>query len=416
MDAPNWRGRRVVIAGVNYRPEVTGIAPYTTGLAEHLAAKGAEVVVLTAMPSYPKWRVFDEYRGSLRGRGRENGVDVCRFRTYVPVQQSALRRAGYELSYLAHAVTHGPFGWGPDAVVGVVPSLSGGVLARLEARRYRRPYGLILQDLMGPAAKQSGISGGSRVAATAGVLEGKLARGAKRVGVISEGFRADLERAGVQSNRIVHLPNWSHVGGVTDSRASMRARLGWPSTTQVVLHTGNMGLKQGLEHLLRAARLAEFEHPSARFVLMGDGSQRQVLQALATGLPNVEFRDLVDEASYPNVLAAADVLLVNERASIVDMSLPSKLTSYFAVGRPVVAAVSLKGATAAEISRTGAGLVVPAEDPSSLLAALLQLHGSPNLAAKLGAAGATFAGAELSRTACLARIEAFVDDLVRECW
>jgi colanic acid biosynthesis glycosyl transferase WcaI len=414
LTAPNWRARRVVIAGVNYWPEVTGIAPYTTGLAQHLAARGAEVVVLTAMPSYPKWRVFDEYRGTLRGRGLENGVDVCRFRTYVPIRQSAVRRAGYELSYLAHALTHGPLGVAPDAVVGVVPTLSGGLLARLEAQRYRRPYGLILQDRMGAAAEQSGISGGSRVAATAGMLEGSLARGATRVGVISEGFRADLERAGVQSRRIVHLPNWSHVRAATESRAHTRARLGWPSGSQIVLHTGNMGLKQGLEHLLAAARLAVFEHPRARFVLMGDGSQRQALEALATNLPNVEFRDLVDETTYPNVLAAADVLLVNERASIVGMSLPSKLTSYFAVGRPVVAAVSLNGATAAEVSRAGAALIVPAEDPSSLLAALLRLQGSPELAAKLGAAGAAFAEAELSRTACLARLEAFIDDLATE--
>ncbi|MDP9074562.1 MAG: glycosyltransferase, partial [Actinomycetota bacterium] len=192
------------------------------------------------------------------------------------------------------------------------------------------------------------------------------------------------------------------------------AWLGWPDGAQVVLHTGNMGLKQGLEQVLVAARLAAVDQPRTRFVLMGHGSQRRALQTGAADLGNVEFRDLVDEAAYPNVLAAADVLLVNERATIVDMSLPGKLTSYFSAGRPVVAAVPSGGATAREVARSGAGLVVPAEDPPALVAALRQLENEPELAAELGAAGAAFAQAELGREACLARVGAFVADLIGE--
>ena len=407
-------GHRLLITGVNYWPEVTGIAPYTTGLAEHLASIGAGVTVLTAMPSYPAWEVFDGYRGTWRRRHRERGVDVRRFRTYVPAHQSAVRRAGYESSYLAHAITHGRLRPAPEAVVGVVPSLSGGLLARIEARRYRCPYGLIVQDLMGPAAAQSGISGGARVAAATTAAEGWLARGATRVGVISGGFRSYLEQAGVDPKRIVHLPNWSHLQPVTESRNDTRARLGWPVGEQVALHTGNMGLKQGLENVLAAARIAVAEQSGTRFVLMGDGSQRPSLQAMGAEVTNVDFLGLVDEAMYPNVLAAADVLLVNERASIVDMSLPGKLTSYFTSGRPVIAAVPSSGATAAEVTRSGGGLVVPAEDPRALVLALQRLDRRPRLAATLGAAGAAYAEAELSRSACLARVEAFVADLMND--
>jgi colanic acid biosynthesis glycosyl transferase WcaI len=138
-------------------------------------------------------------------------------------------------------------------------------------------------------------------------------------------------------------------------------------------------------------------------VLLGDGSQRQSLETLAGQAPNVEFRNLVDEASYPNVLAAADVLLVNERATIVDMSLPGKLTSYFAAARPVVAAVPSNGATAREVTQAGAGIVVPAEDPNALVEAIRLLDRQPELGLRLGAAGAAYAEAELSPAACLAR-------------
>ena len=62
-------------------------------------------------------------------------------------------------------------------------------------------------------------------------------------------------------------------------------------------------------------------------------------------------------------MQASDVLLVNQRASVTNMSLPSKLTSYFASGRPVIAAVSADSETAWEIEASGAGLVVPPADP-----------------------------------------------------
>jgi glycosyltransferase involved in cell wall biosynthesis len=405
------RGRRILISGINYFPEVSGISPYTTGIAEHLAARGADVMVLTAMPSYPLWKVFDGYRGALRRRHVERGVDVRRFRVYVPQMQSAPRRAAYEFSFLAHASTHGPLGAPPDVVLGVTPSLSGALLAWFESRRYGCPFGLLIQDLMGPAAAESGISGGSSVAALTGKLERRVVRAANRVGVISDGFRSYLERSGVDPKKIVLLRNWVHLAPVSETRERTRAALGWPTDTRIILHTGNMGLKQGLENVLAAARLGADTLPNTRFVLQGDGNQRSFLEVVAAGAANVEFRDFVDDAAYSNVLAAADVLLVNERASVIDMSLPGKLTSYFASGRPVLAAVPTTGSTAREVTSAGAGLVVPPEDPLALLAALQRLDDDRNLERRFGEAGKAYAEADLRPSICLAQIETFVTGL-----
>jgi hypothetical protein len=133
----------------------------------------------------------------------------------------------------------------------------------------------------------------------------------------------------------------------------------------VVLHAENMGYKQGLRNLVETARLAAGQRRNIRFVLMGDGNERKSLEALAAGLDNVEFLDPEPGDVFMDVLAAAHVLLINERPSVVNMSLPSKITSYFAAGRPVVAAVSRDGATATELTRSGGALVVPAGDPPS---------------------------------------------------
>ncbi|MFN8556286.1 MAG: glycosyltransferase [Dehalococcoidia bacterium] len=169
-----------------------------------------------------------------------------------------------------------------------------------------------------------------------------------------------------------------------------------------------MGFKQGLENVVAAARLAAGQPNPPLFVLMGDGNQRADLQALAADLPNVRFLPPQPDGDFPDVLAAADVLLVNQRPSVVDMSLPGKLTSYFVAGRPVVAAVAPHSETAAEITAAGAGLVVDAGDPDALLAAIRVLEANPGRASALGAFGPPYAEAHLSADGALATLERFV--------
>jgi glycosyltransferase involved in cell wall biosynthesis len=166
-----------------------------------------------------------------------------------------------------------------------------------------------------------------------------------------------------------------------------------------------MGLKQGLDQVVGAARLSIGSSRPVLFVLMGDGSQRSLLQAQAAGIPNISFVGLQPIETYADVLAAADVLLVSERASVVDMSLPSKLAAYFAAGRPVVAAVSPIGATATEVIRSGGGLVVSAGDPVALLSTLEQLRCDPSLEARLGASGRAYANERLGKREALGRIQ-----------
>ncbi|MEA2530613.1 MAG: colanic acid biosynthesis glycosyl transferase WcaI [Thermomicrobiales bacterium] len=411
VDAVQRAPRRVLIVGMNYWPEETGNAPYTTGLAEHLSRRGARVTVIAGMPYYPSWRVDDGYRLRWRLREQRNGVDIHRFRQYVPGRQSAARRAMFEATFLAHAATVRGLD-APDLVLGVLPTLSDGVLAMTLAHRYRVPYALVVQDLVGQSAAQSGIAGGGRVARTTMAIEGRVARGAARVAIVSDGFRPYLQGLGVDPARIELLPNWSHVVPSQRSRSDVRAELGWADGEHIVLHAGNMGLKQGLENLVNAARLAAELAPDHRFVLMGDGNQRARLQALAAGLPNLDFLPPQPADRFMDVLAASDVLLVNERGTVVDMSLPSKLTSYFVAGRPVVAAVSPAGVTAREIARSAAGLTVPGDDPPALVAILDRLRADPALGAQLGAAGTAYAAAHLAPEPVLARAESFVETIV----
>ena len=363
-------GLEVLILSSYYWPEAAGNAPYVTGFAEHLAERGHRVLVATGVPHYPEWR--SSPRGLLGVREHHNGVEIRRRRHYVPKEQSAFTRAVYEASLFGLGTTALPRR-APDAIIGVSPTLAGAMLARMAAGIYRRPYGLVFQDLQGPGALQSGVEGGRRIATLVERAEIGVARGATAIGVIAAGFRSYFQAHGIAADAIHDLPNWSLGALPTQSAAEARQRLGWSERDFVCLHAGNMGHKQGLENVLHAA--AAIAHPDVRVVLAGDGNERAKLEALARQLEvtNVSFLPSQPTGLYESMLLAADVLLVNQRTAVGEMSLASKLTSYFMAARPVIAAVAASSETARELERAGAGVLVPPEDPHALAESIVDL-------------------------------------------
>lgn len=400
----------LTIVGINYPPELTGIAPYTAALTERALARGHRVTVLAGLPSYPQWRIADGHR-RLYGRSRRKGADVVRAAHYVPRRQSAISRAIYEGTFLLTSSLALPFTRRPDALVGIVPALADAVAVAGAALIHRAPYALLFQDLMGPAAAQSGIDGGGVVARATATLEQLVARRATAVGVVSPAFEPYLVAGGVDSERIVHVPNWSRVPPPGD-RMPARAAFGWSADEVVVLHAGNIGLKQGLEQVIEAAQAAATARPDYRFVFVGDGNQRSALEAAAARLPNVRFLGLQPDDIFAGLLRAADVLLLSERESTLDMSLPSKLTSYYASGRPILAAIRPDGATAAELRASGGGLIVPAGQPDALLAGVDRLVGDRSFAAGLIAAARRHVATALGEDLALQRLDALLDRLL----
>jgi glycosyltransferase involved in cell wall biosynthesis len=172
-----------------------------------------------------------------------------------------------------------------------------------------------------------------------------------------------------------------------------------------------MGYKQGLGNIIECARLAVESDPRYLFILMGDGNQRSLLTNLVERyrLPNVRFLPIQPAERFSCVLAAADLLLVNQRASVINMSLPSKLTSYFSSGRPVVAAVAPESETATEIRGNGTGVLVPPDRPDLLLLAVRDLVADPLRQLRLGAAGRSYAHSTLSADRALASLETLVE-------
>ena len=408
-------GKHALLVGINYAPEPTGIAPYTTGMAEHLAQHAGSVTVLTGMAHYPNWTLNPADRRVFRSSSEVNlrngkTLTLKRARHYVPANQSALTRAVYEATFLANASST-RLQHRPDLVIAVTPSLSGAVAGGRLARRYDSKLLVVVQDLMAKAATQSGIRGGDYAARATASLERFAVSRADRVAIVSEAFRRQLNDYGVTDDKITVLPNWTHISPTQQSQTECRRDLGWAVEPFTVVHTGNMGLKQDLGNLVEAARLCQFQ-TGVHFVIVGDGSQRAAVEALGAGVPNLTFVDPLDGDLYPKALAAADLLVVNERPGVGDMSLPSKLTSYLSTGRPILAAVASDGATAQELERTGgAAFIIPPGQPVAFVEAVLNLRLDPPRRARMSSAGREYAEAALGEKAAAARL----DNLIEEC-
>lgn len=414
---PAYRVRKIVIVGVNYEPEHAGIAPYTTAAAEYLAGQGHIVLVLTGVPHYPSWAPPPGYGSRLRKTERRgDNLSLRRLRHYVPAKQSALRRAAYELTFGAQVLYQRP-PWRPDVVIAVVPSLMGAVAASRMAWKTGAPLAIWMQDVMSQAAAESGMTGAT-LARVVRLLERWLFQRATGAIVISEAFAKHIDAlcGGLPSIRLIR--NWTRYPGSPDTGGNdmvdLRRSLGWPADTVVAIHAGNMGLKQSLERIVVAARRAQATQSPVRFVLLGDGSQRQRLKEMARGCSHLAFVDPVPEEKLMSTLAAANVLLVCEADTVTDMSLPSKLTTYFAAARPVVAVVRDEGSTAAEIRRSDAGIVLSQPSDSDLLQAVLDVTSDAALSASLSTAGRQYASAHLDQTRSLERIEDFIQDLCRD--
>ncbi|WP_258375065.1 glycosyltransferase family 4 protein [Curtobacterium sp. MCSS17_006] len=382
--------------GINYAPESTGIAPYSAGLARELAARGARSRVISSFPHYPQW-AFREPRPPRSRTSEEDGVAVVRRRHRLPSSPGGIARALSELSFGVAAVTT-RFGR-PDVVVLVSPALLGAIVALLKVRvTSRRPVVVWVQDLYTLGLREIGDRNSGFAGRAIALIERWCLRSADAVVVIHERFRDTVvQDMGVSPNAVTVVRNWSHLDDASNvDRAEVRERLGWHEDEHVVLHAGNMGVKQGLENVIDAARLAAEQGSSVRFVLIGDGNQRERLAELAANVPSLSLMASLPDDEFRLALGAADALLVNERPGVAGMAVPSKITSYFSTGLPVIAATDPGSITANEVLLAEAGVVVPAGDPRSLLNAAETLARDPARSAALGENGRRFRSNRLS--------------------
>lgn len=401
---------KLLLVSLHYSPEPTGNAPYATGLARNLS-QWFDVRVLTAHPHYPIGRRFDGF-GGWSARTVEDDVEIVRLAHYIPKKRSTKTRLLSESTFAARVLLARRRAWRPDVVVALSPGLVSAGSAALLARRLGVPFGLVVQDIyslaLGSAASANGAL--SRL-----VRSGEAAtfRGAQSLVTVHDRMAASISRlAELDESAITVIRNWTHTAAPETPREKIRERFGWRTDEKILLHAGNMGAKQGLSNLVDAARLADAMHTPLRVVLLGDGNDRPHLVEQSRGIASISFIPPVAGDEFSSVLAAADVLCVNELPGLEEMCAPSKLTSYFATGLPVVAATEAFSAAAHDVEASGAGVVVRPGDPRALHDAALSL--ATDEGRLRGSRGPDFADKWLSETAAVTAYRSWLDGLLRQ--
>jgi len=402
---------RVLLITSNYWPEPTGIAVYTADLAESLSPQGHRVSVLTSLPHYPWWKVPQEFAHLGESITSHNGIEVIRAKHLIPLRMNAVIRMRFETSlwWNLRRVSNKWVGNNFDLVIACIPTVAAGIVGKRISKRLGVPFGLIVQDLSGAGAKQSGLRGGTLISKIAHAVEGRALHAADSLVVVSPAMKDVVIGLGVESRRINQILNYSARTMVSEDKSNARRKFGWATDDFVVIHTGNMGAKQDLENVVRAADALTGES-KIKIYLVGHGNQEARLKELCKGKNNIRIIPAVSDEDYSALLSAADFLLVNERSTQMEMSLPSKLTSYLYSERPVIAAVPRGGATWKFLD--GIAELVEAGNPKALADSIIELRNNPAKMEKLAKDGLAFAKANLEPSVGRAKYLEWVQKLL----
>ena len=329
---------RILIYDINYAPELTGVGKYTGEMGAWLAEQGHSVQVITAMPYYPEWEIHKIYKGKGWLTETIDGVTVHRCPFYVPKKVTSLKRILHEFSFVASSLRF----WLPiffsnpfDAVICVAPPFHIGLVPVLYSRLRKVPLWLHIQDLQIDMAKELGMLKNERFLNLLFKIEQFILKRCAAVSTISEGMvRKATEKNSIPSDCIL-FPNWvddQYIRPLSPDE-SLRSELGLTPSDKVVLYSGSLGEKQGLELIIEAARSFETQQ-DIKFLIFGSGGGETRLKSLVQeySLTNVTFYPLQPYEKLSALLATADIHLVLQKKSASDLVLPSKLTSILAAG------------------------------------------------------------------------------------
>lgn len=351
---------RVVVWGINYAPEITGIAPHNVALCEFLRANGDEVEMVTTFAYYPAWRKRDEDRHLLFRTDVINGVPVHRCWHFVPAQVSAWKRILHEASFIFTSTFRILLLDRPDVYVIVSPPLLLGAAAWLVGSLKRAPFVFHVQDLQPDAAVGLGMLKAGWFTRALYWLEAFAYKHAARVSGISEEIIDAFRRKRVPEEKLILFPNGVVLPGAADipTRGRFRAKNGFTADEFLAIYAGNLGVKQGLYILLDAAELLG---SGIRIVLCGDGAERSALEKSLQDrhLINVSMLPLYFGEDYRELLVDTDVSLIAQQSGSGNAFFPSKLLITLAYSSPVVTVADDDSSLARVVVEGGFGRNVP---------------------------------------------------------
>lgn len=300
-------------------------------MAEWLADRGWDVHVSTLRPSYPQNQIFEGYRNGENDHKIVNGINVLRRFSPPPTGGGVFNRARFEfvaLFQILRSSLH-PSVRQSKLVVSICPSilvvLAGWLFAR--ADRY---HVAVVHDVQSGLARSLNFSGGGIIPSLVETIERFVLNRSDHLVVLTEEMAGILREIGVKRPMTVLPPH------IDESVIFPLVRP--KSEVPVLLYSGNLGRKQGLDQILDLAEVLESREFAAQIVIRGSGNHAEQLKvdAETRGLQNVVFEDFVSRAELNASMAVADIHLVPQLPEGAEFAVPSKIFSIMSSGRPFI--------------------------------------------------------------------------------
>jgi colanic acid biosynthesis glycosyl transferase WcaI len=420
---------RVLFLAQHYAPEQVSGAVLATELAEGLAQRGHDVVLVTCAPSYPQGRVFAGYRNRMFQVEDLDGVRVVRTWSYISPRQANWRSFWRRIlsygTFSASALYGGllamrrrraesPLAGRPDLVFSYSPPLPLGITAWLLSRFWRVPWVLRVEDLYPEAAVAVGALCNRVAIRLFFALERFLYHEATHVSLISEGFRQNLQGKGIPAGKLSVIPVWADPEVIRPEAKENGFRRQYDlQGTFLIMYAGTLGLTSALEDVVQAAYHLK-DYSDVRFMMIGEGVKKETLVNMARqqGLENMTFLPFQPRETLSEVMAAADVSLVTLNRASSPFSLPNKVFSIMASGRPILAVTPPESEVAQLIQAGECGVIVPPGEPDSLAGTILDLRSNPGRLERLGENGRALLESHFSRQQCVDRYEEMLQQVL----
>jgi colanic acid biosynthesis glycosyl transferase WcaI len=399
---------RVLIVTHYFWPENFRINDLALGLKQ----RGHEVEVLTGMPNYPAGSRFPGYGVFSPAEERLEGIRIVRVPFVTRGPRANWRLAANYLSFVLSASLLGPLRCrGPYDVIFVYePSPVTVALPAILMKRVKRaPLLFWVQDLWPESLLATGAVRSQRVLRWVRRLVDFIYRRCDRILVPSRGFTDHALASGISSGRVSYLPNWAEAlyRPLERPPAAIEAEL---PTGFRIMFAGNIGSAQGFDTILAAAERTRTE-PEIRWLILGEGNVKSWVadEIRRRGLSQqVHLLGQRPVDTMPAYFAAADALLVTLRGDpVFSLTVPTKLQSYLACGKPILAALDGEGATI--VAESGAGIACPAGNAERLAAAAIELYRAPAKArAAMGSNGRRYFEANFEREMLIDRLHSWL--------
>ena len=356
-------------------------------LANELKRKKHEISILTGQPNYPSGKIFPNYGMNTIGKSVYKGISIFR----VPIiPRFSANKFQLVFNYLSYAFSASIFGalflrkHNFDVIFVYEPSpITVGIPAILIKKIKKIPIVFWVQDLWPESILAVSATKSNMIIKFTERLVRWIYNHCDTILVQSKGFVEEIKLKGVSEDKIKYLPNWAE-DFYKPLQVKKKSNLltSFKNKNFKILFAGNLGEAQSLNTIIGAADLLRNE--KITWFIIGDGRKKKWLQNEIKIRKLSKIIHLIGKKpakKMPEYFSHADALLVTLSSNpIFSVTIPGKIQSYLACGKPIIAALDGEGARV--INKSKSGVSVGSENYKKLAKAVLKFSSMSNIEIK----------------------------------